>query len=795
VPELASESAPEFARRLTLFDLVLVATGGTIGSGIFRTPGQVAQAVPSLAGILGAWGLGGAVTLAGALTFAELGASMPRAGGLYVWLSEAYGDLVGFLYGWAYFLVVATGAIAALALVFAEYVGALVPMSPRAAIALAVGALLVLAVINIVGVRIAAAVGGALTLAKLLALAAIIALGLVAGTHAPGAGTSALAGPAGPAPGLAAAMIGVLWSYGGWQHASFAAGEAKRPARDVPLGMVVGAAIVTLVYLLANVAYLRLLPLDAVASSPHVASDAVRAGVGSVGGSLVAAAVAVSALGSASVYTMTTPRLYWAMAERGLFFRRVAELHPRWKTPVRAIVLQTAWAIALVLAWGTFEGLVSYVVFVDWIFFALAGAAVFVLRRRRELPQGYRVPGYPVVPLAFVGVSTWFVGSTLRGQPSQAFAGALLLGLGVPVYRAWKRPSAPVPTPVPTHERRPRLVRAAKVAAIVYPLLLLATIGGLRAVGERWWVTTVALYLPRLVFAAPLPLLAIALLWLRLPRWLWTQLPSVLLLVFPLLGFVAPGTRAASATGPSLRVLSYNVNSGLGGVDRIVTEIDHFAPDVVVLEETGHLEAFEPPLRARYATVRLDDQFILATRYPLAALTEPDRLPFDGHARLPRFMRYVLETPLGPVVFYGIHPVSPREDFAALRGKRGFLREVLSGRVLTGVAAPRIQANSELRELQVATFVEAAQRETDPVVIAGDTNLPGLSPVFARHLSGFHDGFAEAGWGLGYTYPNDRTPWMRIDRILTNDRLRVTRFQVGDSSASDHRCIVADVSR
>ena len=185
-----------------------------------------------------------------------------------------------------------------------------------------------------------------------------------AGHAIAGEGAAAVAAPA---SGLAAAMIGVLWSYGGWQHASFAAGEAKRPARDVPIAMIAGTAMVTLVYLLANVAYLRLLPLDVVAASPQVASEAVRTAVGSTGGSLVAGAVAVSALGSAGIYTLTTPRVYWAMAERGLFFRGVAGLHPRWKTPVRAIVLQTSWAIVLVLAWGTFEGLVSYVVFVDWI--------------------------------------------------------------------------------------------------------------------------------------------------------------------------------------------------------------------------------------------------------------------------------------------------------------------------------------------------------------------------------------------------------------------------------------------
>jgi APA family basic amino acid/polyamine antiporter len=207
--------------------------------------------------------------------------------------------------------------------------------------------------------------------------------------------------------------------------------------------MIAGTALVTLAYVLANVAYTRMLPMSAIATSPHVASDAAQAAIGRAGGAVVAAAIAVSALGTAGIYTLTTPRVYWAMADRGLFFRGVADLHPRWRTPVRAIVLQTAWAIALVLAWGTFESLISYVLFVDWIFFGLAGAAVLVLRRRGagrgEGTGGYRVPGYPFVPLAFVAVSVWFVGETLWGRPKQAIAGAGLLAIGVPVFFAWAR--------------------------------------------------------------------------------------------------------------------------------------------------------------------------------------------------------------------------------------------------------------------------------------------------------------------------------------------------------------------
>jgi APA family basic amino acid/polyamine antiporter len=432
---------PEFARRLTLFDLVLIGTGGAIGSGIFRTPSQVAAAVPSPGWMLGAWALGGAITLAGALSFAELGASMPRAGGQYVWLSEAYGGLVGFLHGWAYLLVVATGAIAALAVVFAEYVGYFVPLGPTGTRLVALGALAVLALINVVGVRVAAAVGDALTIAKLAALALIVGLATWKGGAAEvqvGANASS-----GVGAGMGAAMVGVLWSYGGWQHASFAASEAKRAQRDVPLGMILATALVTLVYVLANVAYLRLLPLGTIVGSSRVASDAVEAVVGRAGGAVVAAAIATSALGTAGIFTLTTPRVYWAMAERGLFFRRLCDLHPRWRTPVRAILLQTAWAAVLVLAWGTFESLIGYVLFVDWIFFALTGAAVLVMRRRHGPPQGYRVPGYPVVPLAFVAASAWILSGTLWGHPTQAAAGAGLLALGVPAYALWKRGGAP----------------------------------------------------------------------------------------------------------------------------------------------------------------------------------------------------------------------------------------------------------------------------------------------------------------------------------------------------------------
>jgi APA family basic amino acid/polyamine antiporter len=333
---------------------------------------------------------------------------------------------------------VASGAIAALALVFAEYVGVFVPLGEGETKLLAIGALFVLAVVNVVGVRVAASFSGAMTVLKLGALAALVPIGLCATPRAPDAAVTA--GMPLSSSTVAAAMIGVLWSYGGWQHASFAVGEAKRPARDVPLGMVLGAGLVTLAYLATNVAYLRLLPFGAIALSKRVAADAVSAAVGPVGARLVAFAIALSAIGTAGIYTLTAPRLYLAMAERGLFFRGVAQLHPVFRTPVRAIVLQTAWAAALVVFWGTFENLISYVLFVDWIFFGLAGAAVFVLRRRAPAAERpYRVLFYPLTPLVFVAFAGWLVASTLVGQPKQAIAGGALLALGVPAFLWWRR--------------------------------------------------------------------------------------------------------------------------------------------------------------------------------------------------------------------------------------------------------------------------------------------------------------------------------------------------------------------
>jgi APA family basic amino acid/polyamine antiporter len=242
-------------------------------------------------------------------------------------------------------------------------------------------------------------------------------------------------------------MVGVLWSYGGWQHASFTAAEAKDPRRGVPFAMVAGSIVVVCVYLLTNLAYMFLLTPQGMGTSQHVAADAIGVVLGSLGGTIVAVTIFISTFGTAGIYTLTAPRIYYAMAADGVFFKKVGEVHPRFRTPAFAIILQSAWAILLILFWGTFEELIAYVVFTDWIFFALAAASVFVFRKRRpDADRPYRTPWYPFTPLFFLVISIWFVANTFVQEPRQAWAGLLFLALGVPVYYFWKKNlAAPAP--------------------------------------------------------------------------------------------------------------------------------------------------------------------------------------------------------------------------------------------------------------------------------------------------------------------------------------------------------------
>jgi basic amino acid/polyamine antiporter, APA family len=435
---------PQLKKELNRFDLTMIAIGSMIGSGIFLTPSLIAKALPSTYLILFVWIAGGILSLCGALTFAELGSLLPKAGGVYVFLSEGYGHIFGFLYGWAYFLVVNTGGIAALSVAFATYLGYFVHFDLMGIKLAAVSGIIILTMINIYGVKMGGIFSDVFTILKLAGIAGLIFIGIVLGSASyNNFSISYFLNNGFHLGGIGIAMVGVLWSYGGWQHATFTAGEAKNPKKDVPVAMITAAASVTLIYMLSNLAYMFLLPVDQIGASQSLAADAVQAAVGLVGGSLIAIAIFISTFGTAGIYTLTAPRIYYAMASDGIFFKNVSKIHPKFNTPHNAILIQSSWAIILILFWGTFENLISYVVFTDWIFFGLTAATIFIFRKKKVYEERiYRTTFYPVTPIIFIAVSTWFVINTLIEKPEQAIAGIIMLGLGIPVYFYWKKRNA-----------------------------------------------------------------------------------------------------------------------------------------------------------------------------------------------------------------------------------------------------------------------------------------------------------------------------------------------------------------
>jgi len=429
-----------YARRLGLFSGTMAVIGGIIGGGIFLTPATVAQRVGSATLIVAAWVIGGVVALVGALSFGELGARRPQAGGGYVYLRETWGPLPAFLYGWALLFLIATGAIAAVAIMFATYALPLVGLSPRLTVPVAAGAIVFLTGINYVGVKPAAVTQNIFTVLKLAALAALIAVGLSTGPAA------ALYRPLPPSTAthvvvaLGAALVPILFTYGGWQQTNFIAEEIIEPERNLPRALVLGVSVVVAVYLLANVAYLRVLGPVGLAVNSAPAAAVMRAVLGPVGGTIIAAGVAVSTFGFLNLVILVTPRVFQAMAADGVFFSRLAELHPIYRTPSAAIVLQGGWAIVLTLFYGTFSQLVDYVAFGDWIFFGLTVAGLFVYRRRDAAPQAvFGVPGYPWTPALFVLAALYVVASSVLANPRNALIGTGLLLLGVPVYRVFRR--------------------------------------------------------------------------------------------------------------------------------------------------------------------------------------------------------------------------------------------------------------------------------------------------------------------------------------------------------------------
>ena len=434
--------------------------GGIIGSGIFLNPALVAERVRTAELTLAVWVVGGVIALIGALVFAELGARRPVAGGGYVYLRDAYGRLPAFLYAWTLLLVIATGAIAAVAVTFASYTATLLGLGPAGRLPLAVGAILVLSAINYVGVKPGAVTQNVLTVLKLGALALLIIAGLTL------ARVPTVVQPLTPLPtgqvllAVGAALVPVLFAFGGWQQTNFVAEELIEPERNLPRALLAGVSIVVAVYLLANLAYLRALGMAGLAGSSAPAADAMLALLGPSGRSLIAAGIAVSTFGFLNLVILVSPRVYRAMAGDGLFFPSLARLHPRYRTPSTAILFQGAWAMVLTLT-GRYGDLLDYVVFGDWIFFASTASTLFVFRARERKglePSGlrFRMPGFPLAPLIFIGAGVYVVVGSIASNPANAVKGAALILLGVPVFLFWERrrtrPSSPPSPPFPHGE-------------------------------------------------------------------------------------------------------------------------------------------------------------------------------------------------------------------------------------------------------------------------------------------------------------------------------------------------------
>ncbi|MCJ7582178.1 MAG: amino acid permease [Candidatus Aminicenantes bacterium] len=452
----------QLKRQLGLFDSTMVMVGIVIGSGIFVTTGIMAKAIPSTGLILLAWVVGGLLTLAGALTYAELGAAMPEAGGQYVYLREAYGPMAAFLFGWILFLVYMTGGIAGLALAFAEYFGNFFPslsteslifsktvkifsisfpFSISAGQCVGVAVILLLSFFNYIGVIFGKLIQNIFTVIKIGIVIAIIVLGFALGK---GTAPHFSLNPGGWSFGqmifgFGLALVAITWAFDGWNNVNFIAGEIKNPKRNLPRALILGTTGVTVLYVLINYIYLYALPMNKIIGEVKIAERATTVLFNESIGGLISAGVLISIFGSINGSILAGPRVYYAMARDKLFFKRAAEVHPRFKTPGFAVIIQGIWASILTLV-GTFEQIFTFAMFISIAFWIGAAASVFTLRKKfPDLPRPYKTWGYPVVPFIFILASLGILINTLFEKPVEALAGILFTALGIPVYFYWKR--------------------------------------------------------------------------------------------------------------------------------------------------------------------------------------------------------------------------------------------------------------------------------------------------------------------------------------------------------------------
>lgn len=458
------EGREELRRAIRLPHATAMVVGTIIGASIFVQPSEVTGQVPTVWGIFAVWAVSGLLTLFGALVCAELASAHPESGGVYVYLREAFSPAIGFLWGWAMFWTMHSGIIAAIAMVCARYVGFFTPLGDVGVRAVAIAVILLLSVVNYVGVRHGTVLQTAFTAGKLLAIAAIIVVGLVwggaaheaavsaTGTSAGGPAAAGLPGPEGIGAASAAAfgfsdfalaLVAGLFAFGGWHMVTYNAEETVDPTRTIPRALIVGTLVVTACYILLNAVYLWLLPLETVAASDRVAADAADAVLGRGGGMVMSGLVVFSTFGALSGIILAGPRVYHAMARDGLLFRWLGVVHPRFRTPHRAIALQAVWASVLVST-GSYRALFTRVIYTEWIFFGLMAVGLMLLRRRAERPPPYRVPLYPGVPVVFALSAFAIVANQVVAAPVDSALGLGFVVVGWPVYHLWaRRPAGP----------------------------------------------------------------------------------------------------------------------------------------------------------------------------------------------------------------------------------------------------------------------------------------------------------------------------------------------------------------
>ena len=438
--EATKNGTAELPRTLGFWSASALVVGITIGSGIFRSPAGIAARVPDPRLVLGLWVVGGIITLCGALSVAALAAALPETGGFYVYLREGWGRLAAFLFGWSELVLIRASALGGIAVAFGDYSLRTFGVDPAThalqSRSLSAAAILFAAAVNIRGVNLGAAIVGASTVAKFSALALIAVSALLLGAGH-GASLSHLT-TAAAAPvtigSLGLGLVGVLWAYDGFGDVSFAAGEVKEPRRNLPRAIIAGTIAIITIYLLVNVAYLYVIPIDAAGRSPLVAADTMRMLFGPAGAVFVSIFIAISTFGALNGSTLASPRVFFAMASDGLFFRPIAAVHPRYKTPHVAILLTALLGMALVLS-RSFEDLTNTFVIAIWPFYALGVAAVFRLPRRRpDLAHAYRGAGFPLVPAVFIAAVVWFVCNALVTEPVSTGVTFAIILAGVPVY-------------------------------------------------------------------------------------------------------------------------------------------------------------------------------------------------------------------------------------------------------------------------------------------------------------------------------------------------------------------------